>query len=380
VKALLLTIAAALVVAAPAGAVSGGSTLPIAQAPFVAYVDLGGGTCTGTLVSPTRVLTAGHCLDGHNATDTQVVVGVDGVLATPAQRRAAALPIRGFTVDPHFGEAFPFAHDSPQQAIAFGDVGLILLKRPVTGIAPVPVAGAGAAALEAPGTPATVAGYGLVGPIVPGKPPTGPTTPPALQQGSLSVIGNGDCAKLYPHALRSSMLCTQDLAAHTPLVQACPGDSGGPVLAQSASGPVQIGVTSWGPEVMDGPCGVKPLPDVAMRVSAFASFLAASKPTIEPYTLRRHANARIVGTGRVGRTIACRAPGLGGGHAKVSYRWQAASTDFVDLKGGHRRRLKLTNAIYRQSGVVHRVVCTATARNAGGTLGLTSGSIHLTRR
>ena len=84
VKAFVLALAAALVAAAPAGAVSGGSTLPIGQAPFVAFIQLGGGTCTGTLISSTRILTAAHCLDGHNATDSQVVVGIDGVLATPA--------------------------------------------------------------------------------------------------------------------------------------------------------------------------------------------------------------------------------------------------------------------------------------------------------
>jgi secreted trypsin-like serine protease len=379
VKALLLALAAALVAAAPAGAVSGGSTLPIAQAPFVAHVDVGG-TCTGTLISPTRILTAAHCLDGHNATDSQVVVGIDGITATPAQLRAAALPIRGFSVDPHFGEAFPFAHDSPQAAIAFGDVGVIVLKRPVTGIAPVRLAGAGDKALETPGTAATVAGYGLIGPINPGKPDTVPTIPTALQQGSLSVISQADCAKLYPHAVRASMLCTQDLVAHKPLVQACPGDSGGPVLAQSPSGPVQIGVTSWGSEVMDGRCSLKPLPDVAMRVSSFASFLGARKLPIEPYTLRRHANAQITGSRRIGHTASCRAPKIGGDHVKVSYRWQTwGASDDHDVKAPHRRTLRLTNAIYRDARVVHEVVCIVTARNAGGTLQLMSGSIHLAR-
>jgi hypothetical protein len=114
---------------------------------------------------------------------------------------------------------------------------------------------------------------------------------------------------------------------------------------------VQIGVTSWGPEVMDGLCGVKPLPDVAQST----------------------------GSRRIGHTATRRAPKLGGARVRVSYRWQATSTDHHNLKRGRRRTLKLTNAIYRQAGIVHPIACLVTARSAGGTLELMSGSIHLIR-
>ena len=98
------------------------------------------------------------------------------------------------------------------------------------------------------------------------------------------------CAQAYPNAIQASMLCTIDPAQQAPpFTQACGGDSGGPIVETTPSGPVQIGITSWGPEVMDGACGQLHLPNVSMRVSSFTSFINSHYPVIEPFTV--HAGA-----------------------------------------------------------------------------------------
>src|SRR4051812_46089251 len=152
----LPTLLVLLVVPASAGAVSGGSTLPISQAPYVAWL---GGRCTGTLISPTRILTAGHCLDGEDVADAQVLVGVDGNALTGDVGKLA-VRVRGYAVHPEFKESFPFAHKSPQNAIAVNDVGLIVLAEPIRTIAPVHLAGASDGALMAGGAAASILGYG----------------------------------------------------------------------------------------------------------------------------------------------------------------------------------------------------------------------------
>jgi secreted trypsin-like serine protease len=374
----LLALLVVPIAAAPAGAVSGGAALPIAQAPYVAWL---GGRCTGTLISPTRILTAGHCLDGRSATDEQLLVGVDGNLLSDKQRAALAIPVAGYSVDPKFGESFPFAHDDPSNAIAVNDVGLILLKKPITTIEPVRVAGAGDTALEAPGVQASVIGYGITAP----DPVIGVPAAHPLQQGTMPVIGASACAQAYPHAIRSSMGCSEDLAHHTPVIQACAGDSGGPVVVSTPAGPVQIGVTSWGAETMDGACGEKLLPDVYMRTAAFTSFIDQKRPVIEPFTLRRGrggfraASAKIVGTARVGHTVTCTTPKLGGAPYKLSYTWsEPRGVAVVDLPGATKQTLRITRSVYRHAQKEsRRLFCTATARNAGGSLSMPSGSVPL---
>ena len=330
-----------------------------------------------------RILTAGHCLDNHSASEELLLVGVDGNLLSSKQRAAMAIPIAGYSVNPKFKESFPFAHDNPSNAIAVNDVGLILLKKPLTTIKPVRVAGAGDAALEAPGSQASVLGYGQTS-TAPGPSQLG------LQQGTMPIISGSDCALAYPRAIQPSMGCQEDLAHHTPLIQACAGDSGGPVVASTPSGPVQIGITSWGAETMDGECAEKFLPDVYMRTAAFTAFINQKHPVIEPFLRRKRtpdggfgsAASKIVGLAKVGHSVTCTVPKkLGGDPYKLSYVWSTEQrAGIVDLHGATRPTLKITKAIYQGSiKETRHLYCTATARNAGGSLSMFSGSVKMHR-
>jgi hypothetical protein len=346
----------ALAIAVPAGAMSGGRAEPIADAPYVAWLPSG---CTGTLIAPDRVLTAGHCLEGFSPVGYSVLVGKDGNALIPplGDRFAGAIanggiPARGFAIDPRFHESFPFAHRSPQNAIAQQDVGVILLSAPVTDIAPVALPASHA--VEQVGKPATILGYGVTNPH-----PT--SSPRSLKAGAMTIISAARCRHAYPGAIIRSEICGQDLATkHPPLTQACPGDSGGPFVRETPQGPVQIGVTSWGPEVKDAPCGRRHLPGVYMRTSSFLPFIHEASPVIQPFpaagALDPASDPKTTGTGRVGQTLTCHPPVFGGSPAKLSFQW------VLNFKTVSRKpTLKVTKAM-----IGHRMGCNVTARNAGG--------------
>jgi secreted trypsin-like serine protease len=337
---LLTLLAAGLVFAAPAGAVSGVKQANPADVPFIVALANG---CTGTLIAPDRVLTAGHCLESFSANDFRVHVGAarnDGAIATDS-----GIPARGFAVHPRFEESFPFAHKSPQNAIAQFDVGVILLARPVTGVTPVKL---GTRADETLGETGSLFGYGITDRSKSNR---------ALRGGDMTVISASECAQSYPRAIIASEICGLDRrSARAPFIQACPGDSGGPFLKQTPAGPVQIGITSWGPEVKAAKCGAKPLPDVYMRVSSFLDFINDPDPVIEPFPTGDAPYATVTGDARVGGTLTCNAPPLGGSPATLSYRW--IWNNKVISRGA------TATAIPEMRG--RSVGCTVTARNASG--------------
>lgn len=136
--------------AAPAGAVTGG-TADGEQHPnvgLILFYDASGGRfrCSATLVTPTVLLTAAHCTEG---TSGKTLVDFRSVVAlkSPTGYPAAASESAGYTQteieNAGFlsGQAFTHPNYSGFTDLDnWNDVGVIVLDRPVTGIAPAKIA------------------------------------------------------------------------------------------------------------------------------------------------------------------------------------------------------------------------------------------------
>lgn len=102
----------------------------------VGRLNHGGGFCTATLIAPDRVMTAGHCLF-YARTGRPVPAQRIHFLAGYRQGRAVAHRI-GRRVVLHWSYRPPRPRGLSEMA---ADVAIVLLDRPILGVAPIPLAG-----------------------------------------------------------------------------------------------------------------------------------------------------------------------------------------------------------------------------------------------
>jgi len=237
----------------------GGKPTTIADFPSLAYIQAEESTdegfaCTGTVIAPRVVLTAGHCVEDIEtgkltpAHDYRVATGVANLHDIKPENvfkvvRTATFP--GF--DP---------------GATRGDAGILILARPTT--APtLALANAEDNALLAAGTPVEIAGWGL-------RHANDATAPATLRTASTSVQRSAYChrqsSRYYPFYSEALQLCTAD----TPDFHSggCFGDSGGPAIAHRSDGTaVEIGVISTGAP------GCRPtFPNIFTRVDMLATW------------------------------------------------------------------------------------------------------------
>ncbi|HEY5286596.1 MAG TPA: serine protease [Solirubrobacteraceae bacterium] len=227
----LLLLATVLLLAAPtppATAIIGGTTVQTGTFPSLAYVvDFQGQLayqCTGTVIAPSLVLTAGHCAENmqtgapFSTSGFRVVTGA----VDPLQPGDLVSTVLGV-----------ISYPGLERKVDNGDVALLVLSTPTTA-PPIALAGPEQAKRLTAGAPATIVGWG--------KTAFEQTTlTEQLQSASTVVQARKWCRRNAPPFFARSEICTITPPSYATGV--CQGDSGGPLIAIGPSGePIEVGV------------------------------------------------------------------------------------------------------------------------------------------
>jgi secreted trypsin-like serine protease len=220
----------------------GGTTTTTTAYPFMMQITDASQSqfCGGTLVSPTKVVTAAHCLVGETTSSIRVVGGRtyrNGTNGTVS--RVSKIWI----------------HPSYSDVTNGDDVAVLTLSTsmPYTTASYVSSSQTG---VYAAGTTARILGWGTTS--------AGGSSSNQLRTATVPITSNTTCANAYgSDFVQSDMVCAGDPSGGK---DTCQGDSGGPLLI----GGVLAGITSWG----EG-CADADYPGVYTRLTTFSSLVTA---------------------------------------------------------------------------------------------------------
>jgi secreted trypsin-like serine protease len=246
----------------------GGASAPDGSFPSLAYVvDVQGSNvyqCTGTVVAPSLILTAGHCAENMRSGVVNLASGYRVVTGAVDPRSSAA------TVSTVLGV---IVYPGLARRVDDGDAALLVLSNPVVA-PPLTLATRSFARRLRGGSPATMAGWGITS--FEQRLPT-----ERLQQASTAVQGRRWCQANARPFYPGSEICTISPPSYA--TGACAGDSGGPLLAQRPTGQqVEIGIAVH----VYGRCSTR-RPSVYVSTGAISSWvdtwIAAYKlPPVSP--------------------------------------------------------------------------------------------------
>ena len=243
--------------------VIGGTVANIDQWPFAAAVLTPTTLCTGTVISPTRVLTAGHCVGNPL---TMVV----RTRSTSAFSGGEVSAVTAATFVPGFNHTLE------------NDLAILTLNTPTTAT-PIPVASAAEdASYTQPGAPLAVAGFGNRNPLAVGKARIGLLTAANVSAKRCPLPPFAICDAGHKVGAVFRRL-RHRVKKHPVNASICSGDSGGPLVANTPQGPRLVGTAeaSLAPPSKRNPfffviCGLKGYPSLHTRAYLYNDFIQAN--------------------------------------------------------------------------------------------------------
>jgi len=331
----------------------GGQEASMAQFPWQVFLLREGegsaAACGGSIISPTKILTAAHCVDHEGSTATYpaadflVVSGDSNVEAATLPPTAQLKLVASVRAHPYYT---PLPATPGGSAVVKDDVAVLTLTTPLT-LSPeedaqaIGLAGADPAA----GTPLTVSGYGKEE----GAESAAPNG--KLYSTTLAAMSAEACAKELGPVNSAVLLCAVSSNSST-----CQGDSGGPLVDGSPS--LEVGIVDIGGKncPVGGTGGFTNVaaPEVRVFIEGSETPPFAARPTASPEL--KWAGAAPVDFG----TLTCE-PGAWNGSPALTYTFQAETVAEQVLQSGPSNVFSVPSALV---GVP--IGCIVQASNPGG--------------